>query len=331
MIDRRKTSTPFSASTIERKLRLAEEAAGSRPPSLLEEMFAQIEADGRWFVSFSDLCGLAERVPDLHLAVVYQLHGCRFCAMAKGDGVGLGDCVKNKRAVNRAGLRRREGFFGQCHLGVTDLVEPLILGEQVMGLFFLGSVVEIESESASEARLRRSCERRHRDVAAWLTEWRKLPRVSRAEIEVMRGRLKLMARIAARLAEAAGHPTGLERPGRSGAIWEKGRRVPAVLGRALAFVLAHYQESIRLRGLAETLGVRPDYLGSLFREHTHGTLSDHVARVRIRHACRLLGTGRYSAGEVAVQVGFTDQANFNKVFKRETGLTPGGFARAFLA
>ena len=196
-----------------------------------------------------------------------------------------------------------------------------------MGLFFLGSVVDIETESDAEARLRRYCHRRHLDPLMLLTEWRKLPRVSRGEIDAMRERLSLISRLAARLAEAAGLPTGLERPGRAGAIWERGRRLPMMLRLALAYVQENYQAGVRLGDLASRLGVRSDYLGALFREHTHGTLNDHLARVRISHACRLLGTGRYSAGEVALQVGFTDQAHFSKVFKREMGLTPGGYAK----
>lgn len=288
--------------------------------------------DERWKANFADLTGIAQLLPDLRLPVVYQLHRCEFCAHAKGDVLGLAGCVKNKHAVNRVVLRSGAGLNGFCHLGVTDIVEPLRIGEQVAGIFFLGSVVAIETESEARERLLRDCRRRGRNPAPVLAEWKKLPRVKTREIEDRRSQLQLVARLAARLAESAGATaSGPIFASLSGAIWELDRRkIPDTLRRAITHVRRHYRESLKLKTVAESLEVRADYLGALFREHTGGTLNDFLAAVRVEHAQRLLEGGRFRGGEVALMVGFADQAHFSKTFKRLTGLTPRQFGERVL-
>lgn len=289
--------------------------------------------DDRWKVNFADLTGIAQLLPDLRLPVIYQLHRCEFCAFAKGDVLGLAACVKNKHAVNRLVLRRGTALSGFCHLGVTDLVEPLLVGGNVAGVFFLGSVVEIESETAARERLLRDCRRRGSDPEPVIAAWRELPRVTGSEIAQRRHQLNLVARLAARLAESAGSTaTSPIFSSLSGAIWEIDRRqVPDTLRRAITHVRQHYREPIKLESLGATLGVRPDYLGSLFRKHTSGTLNEFLASVRIDHARRLLEGGRFRGGEVALMVGFADQAHFSKTFKRLTGLSPRDYAARVLA
>ncbi|MGH8919850.1 MAG: helix-turn-helix domain-containing protein, partial [Actinomycetes bacterium] len=47
---------------------------------------------------------------------------------------------------------------------------------------------------------------------------------------------------------------------------------------------------------------------------------------RLLEARRLLGDARWDARVVAVQLGFTDPANFGRFFRDRTGLTPAAFA-----
>ncbi|MAS96964.1 MAG: hypothetical protein CMO55_27550 [Verrucomicrobiales bacterium] len=325
---------PFSASPVERRLRSAEEENPTDSPSMLLELLEWLEEGGRWYAGYSDLAGLAEILPDFALPVVYQLHRCDFCAFAKRDVIGLSDCVKNKHAVNRLVISRQEGLEGQCHLGITDLAEPLLLNGDVVGIFYLGSIIDAENEEASKDRLLRYCNRRKLDASVFLEQWRKLPRIDTREIEKMRSRLQLVARIATRLAAPAESVPDLvsKNSTLAGVIWQKRRnRTPTTLQKAMEYVNGQYRESLRLNDVADHLGIRPDSLGSLFRKYTDGTMADYLASVRIRHACELLKSGRFSGGEIALLVGFTDQSQFSKTFKKETGLTPTAYTRRMMA
>jgi YesN/AraC family two-component response regulator len=52
------------------------------------------------------------------------------------------------------------------------------------------------------------------------------------------------------------------------------------------------------------------------------TFKEHLNRVRIEEAARLLANTDYSVMEIAIACGYKDQSYFTKVFKKLTGLTP---------
>ncbi len=316
-----------SLSPRERQLRAAERQQPEARPSLLAELFALLEADGPLRINFDDLCGLAEQIPDLRLPVDHQLHNCGLCVRAKSNPASLPDCVRNKHAVNRLLLRRREGFAGQCHLGLTDLVEPLLVKGRMLGTFYFGSVVVRGTEAAGRRRIRKYCRRRQLDPQPLLTEFDRAPRVPAALLPTLRQHLGFVARLTARLVEAWGFPSGSEQPGLAGTIWQpdSAKPLPVLLRRAMQHTLNHFSGPLDLNRCARALRVSPDHLGALFRTRLDCTFGDYLARVRVNHARRLLETGRFRAGEVAHRTGFADQAHFGKVFKRITGQTPGEY------
>jgi len=298
--------------------------------SLLAQLLALLDEEGAWRVSFSDLAGLARRVPDLLLPEPWRIHRCDFCVHAKG-GATRRDCLKNKHAVNRLIVVRGSGLVGQCHLGLTDLVEPLVVGGRVLGAFYYGSVVVRGTEEEAERRIRRYCARRRVDVAPFLAQLEQAPRVEPEEVEPRREKLRTVARVAVRLAEAAGVPMDNDWPRRGGLPWTVTMSFPVTLRRAMEWIQQHSTEAVTLEGVAGVLHVNADHLGRLFRRHTQGTLGAYVNRVRMERAARLLRTGRYSVEEVSYRVGYADPSHFGKVFKRVMGCTPGQFATSGIA
>jgi AraC-like DNA-binding protein/ligand-binding sensor protein len=311
----------------EQQLRELEARQPRHETSLLTELFRLLEAGGAGKVNFADLCGLAQRIPDLHLPLDFQLHNCAFCTLAKDSPAGLVDCARNKRAVNRLLLRRREGFVGSCHLGLTDIVEPLLVRGQIMGAFFLGSVVVRGSESVGRRRIRRYCRRRHLEAKCLLAEFDLARKISRAELALLRHRLQMLARLTARLVEAWGFPAGNERPGLEGPLWlPNDAKLPVTLKRAIALAQRRYAAPLRLQDAGRELNVSADHLGSLIRQHLGQTFGEYLSHVRVNHARRLLDSRQHTVAEVAHRTGFADQAHFTKVFKRLTGLTPKQYA-----
>lgn len=80
----------------------------------------------------------------------------------------------------------------------------------------------------------------------------------------------------------------------------------------------------RVRELAEDADVHPTHLTRRFKRAYGLTVTAHVRRLRTREAARLIADGR-PLGRVAMEAGFADQSHLCRVFKRETGLTPGRF------
>lgn len=99
----------------------------------------------------------------------------------------------------------------------------------------------------------------------------------------------------------------------------------AVAG-AVEFVDAHPREPLQIADMAERCQLSPRRFTDLFRRQTGETFNAYLVRKRVELAKdRLRETGHilYACHES----GFNDPAYFYRVFKRQTGLTPGEFVR----
>ena len=98
------------------------------------------------------------------------------------------------------------------------------------------------------------------------------------------------------------------------------------LRESLRFIDAHYKEEITLEQIASASGLSPNYFTSLFRDCFHGKLWDYVLSKRIDEAKRLLRSEiNMTVLDIALRCGFHNTANFNRIFRRFTGLTPSQF------
>jgi YesN/AraC family two-component response regulator len=74
--------------------------------------------------------------------------------------------------------------------------------------------------------------------------------------------------------------------------------------------------------MADTVGLDPIYLGSLFKRQTGMTMRECLIHVRVRNAENLLRTGKFKVKEIAGRCGYNDALYFYKQFKKITGLAP---------
>jgi AraC family transcriptional regulator len=106
-------------------------------------------------------------------------------------------------------------------------------------------------------------------------------------------------------------------------------RAPIWLGRARDLVHEHFNESLSLTFIAETIGVHPVYLARAFRRHYHCTIGEYTRRLRIDFASRELITSDTPLVEIGLAAGFCAQSHFSFAFKHHTGLSPGQYRSAF--
>lgn len=95
-----------------------------------------------------------------------------------------------------------------------------------------------------------------------------------------------------------------------------------VFDRALAFIHEHLKEPCTLADVAAQLCMSPSHLSRLFSRATGIGYSRTVNRLRISEACRLLLLTELPVSAVCHKAGFTNQSNFNRRFREETGMTP---------
>lgn len=97
--------------------------------------------------------------------------------------------------------------------------------------------------------------------------------------------------------------------------------------KAVLCIEADLSRDLSLSTLAETLGISPGYLSTLFRQETGKTVTDFVTEKRMEHAASLLQGSSLQVQTVAQYCGISDVNYFSKLFKRHHGMTPREFRK----
>jgi AraC-like DNA-binding protein len=92
--------------------------------------------------------------------------------------------------------------------------------------------------------------------------------------------------------------------------------------RVKEYVDSHIDEPIRLRDLANAAGLSQMHFAAQFRAYTGISPCKFVMTQRMQHARLLLADPRNTLVDVALGVGFRNQAHFTTVFHRLVGQTP---------
>ncbi len=109
----------------------------------------------------------------------------------------------------------------------------------------------------------------------------------------------------------------VERTGRARATWQALRE----------YVVEHHHRAIDRNVVAESFGLHPNYVSTLFLEQGGETFARFLTRLRMERAAELLRAGGLGVSQVGKACGYADPGYFIKAFRRFHRTTPGAFAR----
>jgi AraC family transcriptional regulator len=92
--------------------------------------------------------------------------------------------------------------------------------------------------------------------------------------------------------------------------------------RVAAYVDTHLAGTIRVRDLAQLVGLSNSYFCHAFKRRYGLTVHVYLTCRRIEMAQRLMLTTNESLSEIALSCGMSDQAHFTRAFRRIVGETP---------
>lgn len=93
------------------------------------------------------------------------------------------------------------------------------------------------------------------------------------------------------------------------------------------FVTGHFREEIDATSIAECANIHPKYAMSVFKKSTGVTLNQYVQLLRLSYAQAQLMRDGDSILNIAMDSGFGSLSNFNRAFRKHTGVTPSEFKR----
>ena len=88
-----------------------------------------------------------------------------------------------------------------------------------------------------------------------------------------------------------------------------------------AYVMKHYVHSISLDDIAAEVGMNRSAFCTYFKRYKGMTFSQFVTQYRLNTACELLKHSQKSISEICYIVGFNDLPHFNRVFRKNIGMS----------
>jgi YesN/AraC family two-component response regulator len=99
----------------------------------------------------------------------------------------------------------------------------------------------------------------------------------------------------------------------------------SALRKAERYIWENYTRKISLKEIALASGLSAPYFSTIFKEEMGENLSNYLNRLRVEKAASMLLATDIPISEVASACGFEDQSWFSKIFRNNTGLTPGKY------
>jgi AraC-like DNA-binding protein len=92
--------------------------------------------------------------------------------------------------------------------------------------------------------------------------------------------------------------------------------------RTIQYIHGHLFEVCRVKDIAMSLNIHPNYLSSLFREEVGIALTDYVKSVKLEEAKNLLLNSEYSITEISEMLGYNSVSYFSKDFSKNYNCSP---------
>lgn len=91
------------------------------------------------------------------------------------------------------------------------------------------------------------------------------------------------------------------------------------------YISENLRSELSLRGVCENLGYEYHYCSTLFNDVFGMSFKSYVNICRVNRACTLLRDSAVQITDVCTECGFGSIRNFNRVFKKISGITPGEY------
>ncbi len=102
-----------------------------------------------------------------------------------------------------------------------------------------------------------------------------------------------------------------------------------VIVKAKRYIADHYEDAeLSLTKVADYVELNEKYFSNRFTKETGETFSTYLTELRIQKSCELLKNTNFKVYEIAEMVGYYNVEHFNRMFKRQNGISPAQYRKS---
>lgn len=272
----------------------------------LQFLIDALTRDRGLHISIVDVSGILN-APSRKIAFKNVIHSKPFCDVAKSTEKGYRVCLLCKSLANGKAISTQRAFFGHCLYGLCEAIVPLVIGESVAAVVYVGNAV-VDEEYAKD-RIERTCRHTGVDKQKLYGALAKCER--RYSEEELLGLGEIVCDYIKMLVEK--HPTR-----------------PTRLHWLVSALKEHAEQTFCSNSTLKELSVlyhkNEKYLGRLFKREMGVSFHEYRLLLRLKKAEALLSASSDKTIDIALECGFNTVSYFNRAFKAHYGMPPSKYA-----
>jgi AraC-like DNA-binding protein/ligand-binding sensor protein len=218
-------------------------------------------------------------------------------------------CIEQR--ILRQVTRTRVPVHMVCYAGVHTMVIPVMAHGSHVATIWAGGLPAHSFSARNRRALSRRFERLwHEQVpGVFLKRWKRTPCPGRRRVRAI---MKVL--------ESAAGQMGVEFEKQ---MAQQQNLIPSL--RARSYVDSRFNSPLSQSEVAKRIGVSRQHLARIWRRDFGHPFIEYLHKRRVAYACELLGQNSRKIIDIALECGFGSLSQFNRIFLRIEGITPGTY------
>lgn len=106
---------------------------------------------------------------------------------------------------------------------------------------------------------------------------------------------------------------------------QKNKKVNKVIN----YIIDNFHKDIKLEDVAKVANYSQAAFCHFFKQHTQKTFVQFLIELRVSNACKMLRNSDFNISQICYECGFNNVSNFNRQFKKITGLCPSAYIKKY--
>lgn len=274
----------------------------------LQEFIETVKGGSKMHICIQDLSGMV-LLNGMYIERPNQFHSLPICDCAKATEKGFKLCLKCKNLTLKQAKVRQKAFFGECPIGLSEIVYPVVVESRVICVVYIGNLCFDEHKMFAD--IQKTAKITGVETEPLLEEIQNTEKSGTYEYYMSKAKavgsyIKMLYNLKRSAADERKH-------------W--------IAEAFMKYADTYYYRNINISFLSKLYEVNEKYAGRIFKQQTGVSFSVYLNKLRIERAKCMLRESSENILEISLDCGYNNIAYFNRVFKQYSGMSPREYRR----